>query len=454
MAAPPADDDDSWMWSLPKLLRHALADLPAFGFGIVVGGGIGFFVFLLWRYGIFSKCGKLRRRRRAYSIAISPVLCASSIDCSPETGEFFTPDGDDVFTNVGDTMAVQTYVALGGEDTIPANTDTAPPKKPAIVIRRLLGQSCPRQDCEPTYRPPPGNRPPGCTWSLADTSRQQLRVGPNYPRNGHKAPSLPALYAIHGMDVVHGSGPISQVVPSRCPLPEALPGWSRDLGIPRLFVLNVLMTHKPGPRMFGEHPKDDHGVSVVVQCVPTPETLRVARLVADGAAAGPQERTLPAVRLLRTFFERGTTNGVGKGARASGVLKVMASVENIERISLPALIRPTIMKFHGKPILLTDQAMTFKDHEGGEWMEFDFDMRKFLYPARSTLVNLGHRLKEETCHVAFALQGDKDDELPEVALVDLRLHNLDIYGGVWLDDDRASVGSAGPVEQPTLDRLR
>lgn len=444
MATPPSDDDDDW--SVPKLLRHALTDLPAFGVGIVVGGGLGFLVFLLWKAGICRIC---RRRRRPANVPRSPAsrLRTFSVDCSPEEGEFFTPDGDDMFGAIGDAMNVQSYVAFGGEDTIPANTDTAPLKKPSTIIRRLLGQSCPRQDCEPTYRPPPGSRPPGCTWSIADTSRQQLRVGPDYPRNGYKEPSLPALFAVRGIDIVHGSGPIGEVVPDRCPLPEELPGWSRDLRIPRFFVINGMMTHKPGPRMFGEHPKDDHGVSVVVTCVPTAETLRVARIAADGAMAGAEEQTLPAVRLLQTFFERATTTGVGKGARASGVMKVTGSIESIEKVSMPALIRPTIMKFNGKPILLIDQAVTFKDHANGEWMEFGFDMRKFGYPARSTLVNLGHRLKEQIIHMAFALQGDKDDELPEVALVDFRLHNFDVMGGVWLDDAR---GSLGAVEQPTI----
>lgn len=426
------------MWSVPTLLRRTLDDLPVLGVGIVVGGGIGFLVFLLWRAGICSKCGKLRRRRREYSIMMSPGMCP--VDCSPESGEFFTPDGDDVFTAIGDTMSVQTYVALAGEDTIPANTDTAPPKKPAVVISRLLGESCPRQNCDPRHRPPPSSRPQSCTWSVADSSRQQLRVGPDYPRKGRKAPSLPALYEIRGIDIVHGSGPISQVVPGKCPLPEELPGWSKDLRIPRFFVFDGMMTHKPGPRMFGEHPKDDQGVSVVVSCVPTPETLRVARLAVDGATADAQEPTLPAVRLLQTFFERGTTTGIGKGARASGVMKVIGAVEDIEKVSMPALIRPTIMKFNAKPVLLIEQAMTFKDHVNGEWMEFDFDMRKFGYPARSTLVNLGHRLKEQIEQISFAIQGDNDDELPEVALADFRLHNLDVFGGVWLDDPEGSSG--------------
>lgn len=192
--------------------------------------------------------------------------------------------------------------------------------------------------------------------------------------------------------------------------------------------------------MLGKHPAHDHGTSVLPQFVVSEELIRVAALDARakaGEALGEDsEPILPAVRLLKDLFSRGSLDLAGgqkPGFRSSGALKAIGWVENLEDIELPRLLKPTVARYNGTPILLTTLGTMHRD-ASGEWMCIDLDFRMFTWLSRSLLFKLRKRFKEVSVHVAFVIQGTQDHELPEVVLGDFRIHGMDIEQTAWVDD--------------------
>lgn len=316
-----------------------------------------------------------------------------------------------------------------------------------LRLTKLQGNSMPHQAKE--------DRPDGisrATWSPANASDLMVRQGPDYPSTGLKEASMPAMYRCTGCDTVKAGCMIKDPLPRLGPLPAGGQGWHKGLGIPRAVIFNCQFPLEEGPKMFGEHPADDAGTSVIVQFVATDEVIRVAGLEAkakesgrDGPSAA-DEPIIPAVRLLRDLFARGTVelpDGQKPGFHASGAMKCIGMVEDLEDVELPRLLKPPCVRNNGKPVLLTNFGSMNRD-ESGEWMCIDFDIRGMTWLTRSLLCKLRHRFREVSVHAAFVIQGTKDDELPEVVLGSLRIHGMDVDRAAWINDPRAPPGSQPP----------
>jgi len=311
------------------------------------------------------------------------------------------------------------------------------------TIKELRGQTVPKMEKE--------DRPEGVSntnWSPATAADLNVRCGPDYPATGAKEPSEPALYECCGCDTAQAGIRIDAPIPRLGPLPAGGDGWSKDLGIPRCVVFNCQFPLQEGPKLFGEHPVEDAGTSVVAQFVATPEVLRVARLIVDAQAAGKdppsasEEPTAPAVKLLQELFARGTLDlpkGAKTGFYASGALKSIGWIEDLEDLPLPKLLKPTIVRYNGKPMLLGCMGKMHRD-QTGEWMCVDFDIRGTRWLSRSALVQLREKFRTVSVCCGFVIQGTADEELPEVVLACLRLHGMDIEHGTWIEDPNAPAG--------------
>lgn len=286
----------------------------------------------------------------------------------------------------------------------------------------------------------------GQSWSPSPPGGVELRVGPNYLRNKAKAPSNPSLYDVVGVDLLAGDRRLDRVVPRMCQPPEREPpGWDENLGIPRYIVINCQIPRQEGPKLFGSHPEEDTGVSLILHAVPSPEVLRVARLLRQGLPPGEAPPPIAnAVRMLKLIVARGDV-GRSTGSACSGTLKVIGWVENLEKMELPALLKPTVLKYNGKPVLLTD-PVDYSMSGTGDWVELDLDLRKFAWISKSVLCKLQGRLKDEICQLAFTFQGTTDEELPEVVLMAVRLHNMDhVAGPVAVEDASFADGASADV---------
>merc|ERR1712083_232971 len=112
------------------------------------------------------------------------------------------------------------------------------------------------------------------------------------------------------------------------------------------------------------HPKDDHGLSIVAFFHIKGETLQMLK--------NPNPPSC--LRLFKEFVEGGTTdlprpNGANK---TTGLFKGIANGENPDDISIPFLLKPTVLKYNAKPCLMTKSGTVYKSPDG-EWFEIGVD---------------------------------------------------------------------------------
>lgn len=291
------------------------------------------------------------------------------------------------------------------------------------------------------------------SWSHGDSRNFKVRRGPDYPTNGFKDASSPALYTCVGMDVVAAGCLIEQAIPRLGPLPAGGEGWHVGLRVPRVLIINCQLPFQEGPKLFGAHPEDDGGVSVVMQYVASPELIKLASSNGEAPAGDPDfAERWPAVRLLQGFFKRGgleLPNKERTSNNSAGALKAIGWMENLAEVQMPRLARGPVEKYNAKPVLLSEHYAKLFTDPNGEYMEIDFDIRKFSWPTRRALCSLRDKSKEMTGQVGFVLQGAEDEDLPEVLLSLLRVQGIDLNRSAWIIDPRAPehrryVGATSP----------
>lgn len=253
----------------------------------------------------------------------------------------------------------------------------------------------------------------GVCWSPGDGTSFQVRCGPNYVEKKQKQESAASLYDCVSLDVVRSDRIVNRVLGRLVPAPQShTEAWSAGCGLPHTicFVINLPYT----TNFAGEKP-DDTGCSIVTVHTVTDETLRL-----NG------ENSSAAVRLFKEFCAKSDGPCVDRATSStSGVLKGIATGENVDELGLPWVSQPMVRNYNGTPALMTRSAHVHKGPDGN-WMEVDIDVRFWSYAARSALYNLRSYLARAVVHIGFCVQGCGDDELPEGVLCAVRLWNLDI----------------------------
>jgi len=253
----------------------------------------------------------------------------------------------------------------------------------------------------------------GVCWSPSDGTSFQVRCGPNYVEKKLKQESAASLYDCVSLDVVRSDRIVNRVLGRLVPAPQShTEAWSAGCGLPHTicFVINLPYT----TNFAGEKP-DDTGCSIVTVHTVTDETLRL-----NG------ENSSAAVRLFKEFCAKSDGPCVDRATSStSGVLKGIATGENVDELGLPWVSQPMVRNYNGTPALMTRSAHVHKGPDGN-WMEVDIDVRFWSYAARSALYNLRSYLARAVVHIGFCVQGCGDDELPEGVLCAVRLWNLDI----------------------------
>jgi len=205
--------------------------------------------------------------------------------------------------------------------------------------------------------------------------------------------------------------------------------WKPCCPLPRIICLNIQVPYKAGSSLQKAHPRDDHGLSIIAFFHIKGETLQMLR--------NPDPP--PCLRLLKDFVEGGSMdlprpNGANK---TTGLFKGIAHAENVDDVGVPFLLKPTVLKYHHKPVLMTKSGKVFKSTDG-EWMEIGVDVRRFSSFAKNMLVTLRDLLPEASVHFGFTIQGQEDEDLPEGILFDLRLHYANLaMDPKWIDDNLA-----------------
>jgi len=254
-------------------------------------------------------------------------------------------------------------------------------------------------------------------WLSCDGSVFDIR-NIRYNKTREKIPSERAIYDCVGMDMVRDKRKIEGFI-DRLPggltnLPESpvnCPAWDAAWGVPRVLVVNCQLPLKAGSIMGGRHPEDDGGLSVLTYFVLSREACET---LAQGIVT-------PALRLWKRFVEEGVSTKEGNP------LKVVGRVENLEKYEVPE----SFHRFNNKPVLLTKSSRTYLSRLP-EVMEVDYDVRTWVYPARTTLCNYHHRAREAEIAIGYLVEGKTDDELPEQILGSFKLVNMDIMAARWV----------------------
>ena len=101
--------------------------------------------------------------------------------------------------------------------------------------------------------------------------------------------------------------------------------------------------------------------------------------------------------------------------------KGMGMADNVKELGIPG-VGPLIEKFNGKPFIINKVAEIF---QGPDWFEVDLSVFDFPFLARKALYSLKDRVAEISVRAGFVVQGESDEELPEILLGGAELRGMD-----------------------------
>ena len=246
-----------------------------------------------------------------------------------------------------------------------------PPPLPlsAIVINASGGERIQAGSTFP-YSPVEGPSAPNNTWTACDASTFSLRVGPDYGRNGRKAPSAPSLLQIVGVDCVRTTGRIDNFA-SRVDFP---PGWADmpvyQAGVPALFVVNFQIPSEFPTSIFKEI-TDGPGWSLVLYFRLTPET-------AQGLAY--PESASPGNRLFAEYCKRAPEANIHSSSNSpwKARFKTTMRCQNIDEFGLPSFITA----YNAKPVLIRNTGTLIR---GSNYIEMDINVHRFASVPKQAL---------------------------------------------------------------------
>ncbi|CAE8675364.1 unnamed protein product [Polarella glacialis] len=260
-------------------------------------------------------------------------------------------------------------------------------------------------------------------WAEGDAQSFRLRCGPDYRQKRLKETPGPPLYRCVSAEVVEAQAQIRSCTASFSSQPtglnpesEARSGSSQthdlaSIGLPNVIVVNFQLPFCAGPWLKGQHPKEDHGCSVLLffqlQAMPDMEIPAAARLLA------------------RYLHEEGHPKK--EGQMVSGCFKAIGVLEDLDQLNITAAARPIMRQFNGKPVLVERETRRYAF--GTELVELAIDVRGFNPVARSLLQRLRGQLPVTSVQLGLLVQGCSDAELPEGFLGSVQLRGLDLLGG-------------------------
>jgi len=239
------------------------------------------------------------------------------------------------------------------------------------------------------------------TWSPTDASKFSVRCGPDYKKNGTKAPSAAAFYDVVSVDIIDSGSTLQTHVAERMDLPEAPP--QAECGpLPPLFIVNWQMPYNAPAIQGAKKVEKAPGSNAIIVCKISAATLEEVKK--------PVESWSAALRLLVNFVEKAATDKAVKEC-----FKAISIVDNISELKLGSFIEG----YNGKPVLITKSGQVF---QGEGYLEFDINVHVWNMMARKTLKSLQPNVSRMTVDSGFVIQGTADDELPEIMLAACRLH--------------------------------
>jgi hypothetical protein len=277
---------------------------------------------------------------------------------------------------------------------------------------------------EPTLRGPPedlanlGDRG-HITFEETAGSSFSVRIGPNYPKNGNKAPSIESMYDLASVDVFktpHCVTHLGQRLRLPTPLSQDAAGTdaaaggassSTGLRLPPVLLISVALPQEAPGVLTGNQ---EAGSTLT-----TAFSFRLSKAAAL-AAASPSPP--PAVQLLARYFAQACSD-----ENVKKTFKMIGRARNYDDLGLPSWMK----RFNGKPVIINHSGEVFTGNSNGTaYLEIDIIVARWSLWAKQGVHTLMPRYKEIDAEVGFVLQGTEDDELPEQMLGGARLPFVDV----------------------------
>lgn len=239
------------------------------------------------------------------------------------------------------------------------------------------------------------------TWSDVDASGFSVRTGPDYKKNGNKAPSAAAFYDIVAVDCIDSGNSLQSHVAQRMELPEAPP--AADVApLPPLFIVNWQLPYNAPALSGAKKAEKAPGSNLIIVCRIAPHTVEMLKQAPETWSA--------ALKLLINFVQVAPHD---EAVRKT--FKAISIVQDIKALKLGSFIEG----YNGKPVLITKSGQVF---QGDGYFEVDVNVHTWNMMARKTLKSLQPNMSRMTVDTGFVIQGSADEELPEQMLAAVRFH--------------------------------
>jgi hypothetical protein len=239
------------------------------------------------------------------------------------------------------------------------------------------------------------------SYSYAEASIFNCRIGPNYNKSGKKAPSGPALYELVGADYFQMGSKVDDVGSKVCLPPEWLDIDTHNELIPPLFIVNIQVpSENPLIASLFTEVVDGAGYTFVTYYRITKET---AAAMADLSTAPP------AVKLLADYCMEAPEIDRDSSSPWRGRFKTIIKCENIDNYTLPGLIT----QYNAKPVLIKNTGTLYR---GKGYIEMDINGHKFGAVAKTAFQTLLPLFDSCVNSLAFCIESRTDEEMPETIL--------------------------------------
>lgn len=289
----------------------------------------------------------------------------------------------------GPAMVKELSATAAKEPTTPA------PKEPNPVIQEPTTPA-PAVPTTPTPAHKISLRPTTCLpqpgvhkMSFRDADWVQFKVRqPGYSKSKAKAPSKESIYELVRLDLIRDH----VVNAGSClSLPQVAELSPNPSTLPNLFIVNAQIPDK-SPSLFGSKNKDDLGFSLVFYLQLKPWAVA-------------EQHTHPGVKLLKRYVaEHAKTPDIRRRFKSIGM------VYNVQNLGSLATLVDT---YNGKPAILNKTATIFQQ---SGYFEVDVSVFDFPYIPLKGLSSVKEMVAGLGLRAGFLLQGEDDDELPEVVL--------------------------------------
>ena len=244
-------------------------------------------------------------------------------------------------------------------------------------------------------------------WSAVDATTWNVRRGPNFVP-GQKSPSKSAMYEAFAMDTFYVPFKVNNIT-RFMNLKDTLRqhGVDGHCPIPQLIIINIMEPdYSPKLKQI-----DGQGYSVVVYAKLSQEMRRQLQLQDKG-------RLSPALRLWSHFAHDCQTNQSTRDR-----FKWIGRVMNLKHTAFNWSTKKLIKKYNSKPVL-GKKDTAFHRSDDGQILTIDIDCHRFCFVAKKAWNHIKHIMDNVVYDLAWVIQGESDDELPERILTTVRLSKV------------------------------